>query len=80
VRKYLLEYTKIFEGNERARAGLVGADRATKLGSMRTSDAVVIFTTKYYSDNPLAITGPGAGHALTASGVLGDVVSLSKEM
>jgi homoserine dehydrogenase len=59
---------------------LVGADPASKLGSIRTSDSIVVFTTRCYSDNPLAVSGRGAGQEVTASGVLGDVVSLSREM
>ena len=60
--------------------GLVGADPTTKLGGIRTSDSIVVFTTKYFSDNPVAVSGRGAGQEVTASGVLGDVVSLSRMM
>jgi homoserine dehydrogenase len=74
-----LRYAATIE-NGQLSAGLVGADRSTKLGSTRTSDSAVIFTTKYFSDNPVAVTGRGAGQEVTASGCLGDVVSLSKEM
>jgi homoserine dehydrogenase len=74
-----LRYAATIE-NGHLSAGLVGVDRSTKLGSTRTSDSAVIFTTKYFSDNPVAITGRGAGQEVTASGCLGDVVSLAKEM
>lgn len=59
-------------------AGWVGADMSSKLGSVRTSDSAVIFHTKFFDDNPLAVSGRGAGQAVTASGVLGDIVSLAK--
>jgi homoserine dehydrogenase len=58
--------------------GLVGADPSTKLGGIRTSDSIVVFHTKYFSDNPVAVSGRGAGQEVTASGVLGDVVSLAR--
>jgi homoserine dehydrogenase len=74
-----LRYAAMIE-NGQLSASLVGADRSSKLGSTRTSDSAVIFTTKYFSDNPVAVTGRGAGQEVTASGCLGDVVSLSKEM
>jgi homoserine dehydrogenase len=62
------------------RVGLVGADPASKLGGIRASDSIVVFTTKFYSDNPMAVSGRGAGQEVTASGVLGDIISLSREM
>ncbi|MCL5274070.1 MAG: homoserine dehydrogenase [Chloroflexi bacterium] len=74
-----LRYAAVVEDG-RCRVGLVGADPAGKLGSIRTSDSIVVFTTRYYSDNPLAISGRGAGQEVTANGVLGDIVSLSREM
>ena len=73
-----LRYAATIE-NGQCKAGLVGADPTTKLGGIRTTDSIVIFTTKYFSDNPVAISGRGAGQTVTASGCLGDVVSLAKE-
>ena len=66
--------------NGRCSVGFVGADPTTKLGSIRTTDSIVVFTTRCYSDNPLAVSGRGAGQEVTANGVLGDIVSLSREM
>ncbi len=62
------------------RVGLVGAAPESKLGSIRSSDSIVVFHTRYFSDNPLAVSGRGAGQEVTASGVLGDIVSLSRAM
>jgi homoserine dehydrogenase len=64
----------------RLRVGLVGVDPESKLGGIRSSDSVVIFHTRHFSDNPLAISGRGAGQEVTASGVLGDIVSLARAM
>jgi homoserine dehydrogenase len=72
-----LRYAATIE-NGKCSVGLVGADPSTKLGGIRTSDSIVVFTTKYFSDNPVAVSGRGAGQEVTASGVLGDVVSLSR--
>lgn len=72
-----LRYAATIE-NGKCSVGLVGADHSTKLGGIRTSDSIVVFTTRYFSDNPVAVSGRGAGQEVTASGVLGDVVSLSR--
>lgn len=62
--------------NGRCSVGLAGADPDSKLGLIRATDSVVVFTTRYFSDNPVAVSGRGAGQEVTASGVLGDIVSL----
>ncbi|MGQ9903115.1 MAG: homoserine dehydrogenase [Anaerolineae bacterium] len=74
-----LRYAAVIEDGK-CRVELTGVEPASKLGSIRTSDSIVVFTTKHYQDNPLAISGRGAGQEVTASGVLGDVVSLASEM
>ncbi len=74
-----LRYAAVVEAGE-CRVELTGVDPASKLGSIRASDSIVVFTTQHYQDNPLAISGRGAGQEVTASGVLGDVVSLANQM
>ena len=41
---------------------------------LRGTDNQVVFTTTRYRDNPMIITGPGAGPAVTAAGVLNDII------
>jgi homoserine dehydrogenase len=74
-----LRYAAVVE-NGACRVELTGADPESKLGGIRTSDSIVVFTTHYYSENPLAVSGRGAGQEVTACGVLGDIVSLSREI
>jgi len=64
----------------RLRVGLVGVDPDSKLGRIRSSDSIVVFYTRYFSDNPLAVSGRGAGQEVTASGVLGDIIGLARLM
>lgn len=45
--------------------------------SLKGTDNQVVFSTTRYSDNPLVITGPGAGPQVTAAGVLNDVQKLA---
>ncbi len=74
-----LRYAATIENGQLA-VGLIGAAPDSKLGSIRASDSIVAFHTKYFNDNPLAVSGRGAGQEVTASGVLGDIVSLAKEL
>lgn len=48
------------------------------LGSLRGPDNIIIFKTRRYFDRPLVIKGPGAGPAVTAAGVLDDVIKIIK--
>jgi aspartokinase/homoserine dehydrogenase 1 len=61
----------------RIRVGLVVVDASSPLASLNGTDNQFIFTTMRYKKNPLVITGPGAGPAVTAGGVLNDVLHLA---
>lgn len=63
--------------NGTCQVGLAGAEPESKLGLIRATDSVVVFTTRHFSDNPVSVSGRGAGQEVTASGVLGDIISLS---
>ncbi len=56
--------------------GLREVDRSSPLASLKGADNTVVFTTARYKTNPLVITGPGAGPAVTAAGVLNDILQL----
>ncbi len=72
VLRYVLEVTP-----RRVGVGLRAVDVSHPLASLRGTDSQIVFTTPRYKDNPLAITGPGAGPAVTAAGVLNDVLKLA---
>ncbi|MEP6779907.1 MAG: bifunctional aspartate kinase/homoserine dehydrogenase I [Gemmatimonadaceae bacterium] len=57
--------------------GLQSVPRSHPLASLNGTDNQVVFTTQRYRDNPLVITGPGAGPAVTAAGVLNDLLKLA---
>ena len=62
----------------RARGGgLVVVDASSPMASLNGTDNQFIFTTMRYKKNPLVITGPGAGPAVTAGGILNDVLKLA---
>jgi aspartokinase/homoserine dehydrogenase 1 len=47
---------------------------------LRGSEAFVAFTTERYSDYPLVVQGAGAGGAVTAAGVLADVLKVAQTL
>src|SRR5439155_1110071 len=59
------------------RVGLVVVDASSPMASLNGTDNQFIFTTMRYKKNPLVITGPGAGPAVTAGGILNDVLKLA---
>jgi bifunctional aspartokinase / homoserine dehydrogenase 1 len=59
------------------RVGLVAVHAASSLGALTGTDNQFSITTSRYRDNPIVITGPGAGVAVTAAGVLNDVLKLA---
>jgi homoserine dehydrogenase len=60
-----------------ARVGIAEIEATNPLAGLSGTDNQFVFTTKRYLDRPLVITGPGAGPAVTAAGVLNDVLALA---
>ena len=52
-------------------------DSSTVLGALQGPENIVSFRTSRYDAYPLNIAGPGAGAAVTAAGVLTDVIALA---
>jgi aspartokinase/homoserine dehydrogenase 1 len=62
---------------EHVTVGLEPVLAASPLGRLRGTDNTIVFYTKRYAQNPLVVTGPGAGADVTAAGVLNDIVAIS---
>jgi aspartokinase/homoserine dehydrogenase 1 len=56
--------------------GLESVSPSSPFFGLKGTDNQVAFTTKRYRKNPLVISGPGAGPAVTAAGVLNDMLGL----
>jgi homoserine dehydrogenase len=56
--------------------GLLSVPRTSGLAALRGTSNHIAFTTDRYRDEPLVLSGPGAGVEVTAAGVLGDVIAL----
>lgn len=50
------------------------------LAALRGSDNLFAFTTERYTEHPLVVRGPGAGVAVTAAGVFGDIIATARAM
>lgn len=61
----------------RAAVGVVAVDAASGLAALSGTDNQFSFTTARYRANPLVITGPGAGAAVTAAGVMNDILKVA---
>jgi aspartokinase/homoserine dehydrogenase 1 len=74
--KKVLRYAaKIARGG--IRVGIEAVPEASPMGRLRGTDNQVAIYSKRYKANPLVVTGPGAGAAVTAAGVLNDIVAIT---
>ena len=73
VLRYIASVTK-----KRVAVGLQAVESTSPFAALSGTDNQVAFTTMRYQTNPLVITGPGAGPAVTAAGVLNDILALAQ--
>jgi aspartokinase/homoserine dehydrogenase 1 len=57
--------------------GVRSVPRHSPFAAIQGSDNQLVYTTARYQENPLVITGPGAGAEVTAAGVLNDILRLA---
>ncbi len=62
------------------RVGPMGIDVRHAAARLKGSEAFIAFTTERYSDYPLIVQGAGAGGAVTAAGVLADILKVSQTL
>ena len=58
-------------------AKLVAVPLDSPIGALQGTRNLVAFTTHRYRTEPLVVSGPGAGAAVTAAGILNDIYSLA---
>jgi homoserine dehydrogenase len=59
---------------------LVSVPKATALGQLKGADNLIEIYTKSYGEIPIVIQGAGAGKAVTARGVLTDILKLAEKI
>ena len=64
----------------RLRVGPFAVPATHPAASLRGSEAFVAFTTARYHDYPLIVRGSGAGGAVTAAGVLADILRIAQAL
>ena len=57
--------------------GVRAISTSTVLGALQGPENIISFRTRRYDDYPMNITGPGAGAAVTAAGVVADILALA---
>ncbi len=62
---------------DRVTVGLESVPQSSPLGRLRGTDNQVTITTQRYAQNPLIVSGPGAGAEVTAAGVLNDILAIA---
>lgn len=60
------------------RAGLRKYAKSHPFANLSGTENIISFTTARYSNPPLIVRGPGAGPAVTAAGVFGDLITLAR--
>ena len=59
---------------------LVSVPKTSALGQVKGSDSIIEIYTESYGDHPLVIQGAGAGAAVTARGVFGDILRIAEKL
>ncbi|MBS1200518.1 MAG: bifunctional aspartokinase / homoserine dehydrogenase 1 [Proteobacteria bacterium] len=73
----VLRYVGSLTAGGEATVGLRRLERSHAFANLALTDNIVRFVTARYDVNPLIVQGPGAGPAVTAGGVFGDLLRLA---
>ena len=81
---YVLRYVGDLHGNLQEDKGvldvkLISVPKESALGQVKGSDSIIEIYTESYGEHPLIIQGAGAGAAVTARGVFGDVLRIAEK-
>lgn len=75
-----LRYLAQLDAEGGARVGLAMPEPGHASLSSRLTDNLIQFRTRRYAHNPLVVQGPGAGADVTAAGVFGDILAISRTL
>jgi len=81
---HVLRYVGDLHGNLQEEKGLlkvqlISVPKESALGQVKGSDSIIEIYTESYGENPLVIQGAGAGAAVTARGVFGDILRIAEK-
>jgi homoserine dehydrogenase len=75
----VLRYLAALGPDRRPWVGLAPVSAGSIFASTEGTESLFVFRTARYAEQPLVVRGQGAGGALTASGVLADILSIRAE-
>jgi len=75
-----LKYIMNWKQGGQISVGLRQVPRSTVLGALQGPENIVSFRTSRYDQYPCVISGPGAGAAVTAAGMVSDMLSLARQL
>ncbi len=83
--QHVLRYVGDLHGNLQKEKGildvkLVSVPKESALGQVKGSDSIIEIYTESYGEHPLVIQGAGAGAAVTARGVFGDILRIAEKL
>jgi homoserine O-acetyltransferase len=81
---HVLRYVGDLHGNLQKEKGildvkLISVPKESSLGQVKGSDSIIEIYTESYGEHPLVIQGAGAGAAVTARGVFGDILRIAEK-
>ncbi|PIF00397.1 MAG: bifunctional aspartate kinase/homoserine dehydrogenase I [Maribacter sp.] len=81
---HVLRYVGDLHGDLRREKGildvkLISVPKESALGQVKGSDSIIEIYTESYGESPLVIQGAGAGSAVTARGVFGDILRIAEK-
>ncbi|WP_339841205.1 bifunctional aspartate kinase/homoserine dehydrogenase I [uncultured Maribacter sp.] len=81
---HVLRYVGDLHGNLQKEKGvldvkLISVPKESSLGQIKGSDSIIEIYTESYGEKPLVIQGAGAGAAVTARGVFGDILRIAEK-
>lgn len=75
-----LKYVMHWQRDQGVTVGLGSVPRSTVLGALQGPENIVSFRTDRYDRYPCVVSGPGAGAAVTAAGMLADMLTLAHRL
>ena len=76
----VLRYVASIEAGGAVEVGLRRFPVDSAMARVGGGDNIIVFTTDRYAEQPLIVQGPGAGPAVTAAGVFGDLLRLASSL
>ncbi|GMN10669.1 hypothetical protein MTsPCn9_23560 [Croceitalea sp. MTPC9] len=85
ISNYVLRYVGDLHGDLQQERGilevkLISVPKSSALGQVGGADSIIEIFTESYGENPIIIQGAGAGAAVTARGVFGDVLRIAEKL